>query len=35
MEFAYMKRRWDGLLKSDPAYNRNLSMTREDFSLGR
>jgi GT2 family glycosyltransferase len=35
LEFAYMQRRWDGVLKTDPAYNRNLSMTREDFSLRR
>ncbi len=32
-EIAYMKERWgDGLLR-DPAYNPNLTLDREDFSL--
>lgn len=32
-EFAYMQRRWGALLVSDPAYNPNLTLEREDFSL--
>jgi GT2 family glycosyltransferase len=32
-EFAYMRRRWARELDADPAYNCNLSRTREDFSL--
>lgn len=32
-EFGYMQRRWGALLANDPAYNRNLTLEREDFSL--
>ncbi|MEZ5541713.1 MAG: glycosyltransferase family 2 protein [Pseudomonadota bacterium] len=32
-EAAYMKKIWGDLLYTDPAYNRNLSLLREDFSL--
>lgn len=32
-ERAYMKRRWQGGLLSDPCYSPNLSLEREDFSL--
>ncbi|MQT14261.1 glycosyltransferase family 2 protein [Segnochrobactrum spirostomi] len=32
-EFAYMQRRWGALLANDPAYNPNLTLEREDFSL--
>jgi GT2 family glycosyltransferase len=32
-EVRYMKKRWGKLLTNDPAYNTNLSLTREDFTL--
>ncbi len=32
-ECAWMERRWAALLKRDPAYNPNLTLAREDFSL--
>jgi GT2 family glycosyltransferase/2-polyprenyl-3-methyl-5-hydroxy-6-metoxy-1,4-benzoquinol methylase len=32
-EIDYMKRTWGRLLRSDPAYNPNLSITATDFSL--
>ncbi|MDA8151235.1 MAG: glycosyltransferase [Acidithiobacillus sp.] len=32
-EHAYMQWRWGGWLKRDPAYNPNLTLEREDFSL--
>jgi GT2 family glycosyltransferase/2-polyprenyl-3-methyl-5-hydroxy-6-metoxy-1,4-benzoquinol methylase len=32
-EGKYMKERWGMLLRSDPAYNPNLTLTYEDFSL--
>lgn len=32
-EAAYMRRTWGRLLDRDPAYNPNLSLTQEDFSL--
>jgi glycosyltransferase involved in cell wall biosynthesis len=32
-ERQYMKRRWSTLLMNDPAYNPNLTMSREDYSL--
>ena len=32
-EALYMKNQWGELLESDPAYNRNLTLAREDFSL--
>ena len=32
-EINFMKSRWAGLLDSDPCYNPNLTLTREDFSL--
>jgi O-antigen biosynthesis protein len=32
-EIAYMKQRWGDLLQNDPAYNPNLSLDNEDFSL--
>ena len=31
-EALYMKRRWANVLMNDPAYNPNLSLSREDFS---
>lgn len=32
-ETAYMRHRWGDLLDHDPAYNPNLSLQHEDFSL--
>ncbi|BDT76521.1 hypothetical protein PKF023_03240 [Polynucleobacter yangtzensis] len=32
-EVEYMKKRWDSILGKDPAYNPNLTLEREDFSL--
>lgn len=32
-ESEYMKDKWADLLKADPAYNKNLSSTHENFSL--
>jgi GT2 family glycosyltransferase len=32
-EVAYMLRTWRGLLERDPAYNPNLTLDRQDFSL--
>lgn len=32
-EILYMKRRWRQLLSNDPAYNPNLTLDYEDFSL--
>ena len=32
-EIAYMQQRWGDLLKGDPAYNPNLTLDAEDFSL--
>lgn len=32
-EHAYMQWRWGGLLRADPAYNPNLTLHKEDFSL--
>lgn len=32
-ETAYMRRRWGGILKRDPAYNPNLSFNNGDFAL--
>ena len=32
-EAAYMRRVWGALLDRDPAYNPNLSLKVEDFSL--
>ncbi len=32
-EVAYMRRKWGRLLDRDPAYNPNLSLRHEDFSL--
>jgi len=32
-EALFMQNRWGKSLISDPAYNRNLTKTREDFSL--
>lgn len=32
-ESSYMKARWPEYLASDPAYNLNLTLEREDFSL--
>ncbi len=32
-EIRYMKERWGMQLRNDPAYNPNLSLHREDFSL--
>ena len=33
LEHAYMQWRWGEWLKRDPAYNPNLTLEREDFSL--
>ncbi len=33
LEHAYMQWRWGAILKRDPAYNPNLTLEREDFSL--
>ena len=33
-EIAYMKQRWGDVLASDPHYNPNLTLDREDFTLG-
>ena len=32
-EVRYIQGRWPGVLRSDPAYNPNLSLVREDFGL--
>ncbi len=32
-EAMYMQKQWGELLESDPAYNSNLTLVREDFSL--
>ncbi len=32
-EHAYMQWRWGALLRADPAYNPNLTLHKEDFSL--
>lgn len=32
-EYAYMRNAWGELLDSDPAYNPNLTLVHEDFSL--
>jgi GT2 family glycosyltransferase len=32
-EVEYMKKRWGSLLKADPAYNPNLTLSRQDASL--
>jgi glycosyltransferase involved in cell wall biosynthesis len=32
-EILYMQKRWDKALLNDPAYNPNLTLNREDFSL--
>jgi|GEM_PF-5563088 len=32
-EALYMQKQWGVLLESDPAYNRNLTLVHEDFSL--
>lgn len=34
VERAYMQWRWGPLLGADPAYNPNLTLNNEDFSLG-
>ncbi len=33
LEHAYMQWRWGAVLRCDPAYNPNLTLEREDFSL--
>ena len=33
LEHAYMQWRWGFVLRNDPAYNPNLTLDREDFSL--
>ncbi len=33
LEHAYMQWRWGLVLRNDPAYNPNLTLEREDFSL--
>ncbi len=32
-ESEYLVKKWGGVLYSDPAYNKNLTLLREDFSL--
>jgi O-antigen biosynthesis protein len=32
-EVAYMQKRWGDIIKNDPAYNPNLTLDFEDFSL--
>jgi len=32
-EMNYMKNTWGDVLSHDPAYNRNLTLVKEDFSL--
>jgi GT2 family glycosyltransferase len=32
-EVAYMLRRWDHILQTDPAYSPNLTLDRDDFGL--
>lgn len=32
-EYAYMRKTWGELLDSDPAYNPNLTLVHEDYSL--
>lgn len=32
-EVEFMKKKWGELLKNDPAYNPNLTLEKEDFSL--
>ena len=32
-EAKYMQQQWGDLLIADPAYNRNLTRVKEDFSL--
>lgn len=32
-EVAYMRQRWNGLLEADPAYNPNLTLEHENFTL--
>lgn len=32
-EALYMQKQWGEILGADPAYNRNLTLVREDFSL--
>ena len=32
-EYDYVREKWAGVLRHDPAYNPNLSNTEEDFSL--
>lgn len=32
-EIAYMKKQWGPILEHDPAYNPNLTLSEEDFSL--
>ncbi len=33
-ESDFFKKKWEHLLTSDPAYNANLTLVKEDFSLG-
>ncbi|HVW99097.1 MAG TPA: glycosyltransferase [Candidatus Babeliaceae bacterium] len=33
-EMEYMKTKWGKILKQDPSYSRNLTLAREDFSIG-
>nr|WP_276322306.1 glycosyltransferase family 2 protein [Halomonas neptunia] len=33
LEFNYMRMKWSSLLDNDPAYNPNLTLVHEDFSL--
>lgn len=33
-EIEYVKGKWGEMLQRDPCYNRNLTLAREDFSIG-
>ena len=32
-EAVYMREKWNDILDNDPAYNRNLTLLHEDFTL--
>ncbi|WP_370244174.1 glycosyltransferase family 2 protein [Alteromonas abrolhosensis] len=32
-ELAYLQKKWSALIKADPAYNPNLTLKRENFSI--
>jgi hypothetical protein len=33
LEKSYLRKKWNAYIKHDPAYNPNLTLDREDFSL--